>query len=116
MGKPKGRNGFFHYMIHKQQELKRNGQDLSINSPVLQQLAGDEWKGMSVFTLGIFKIFILIWLTQVLIGLKSDFLFCCKAMNEEERRPFNNKAKKEKDRPKNTFSVAGNSYTQRQGE
>ena len=48
MGKPKkGRNGFLLYMVQRQQELKRQGEDIPINSPKLHELAGNEWKGMS---------------------------------------------------------------------
>ena len=50
MGKPKGRNGFFLYMVKRQQELKQNGEDYSIGDARLQQIAGDEWKGMSSLT------------------------------------------------------------------
>ncbi|CAG2163078.1 unnamed protein product [Oppiella nova] len=47
MGKPKGRNGFFQFLIHTQNQLKREGKNLGLNAPELQGIAGSQWSAMS---------------------------------------------------------------------
>jgi len=47
MGKPKGRNGFFQFLIHTQNQLKREGKNLGLDAPELQSIAGSQWSGMS---------------------------------------------------------------------
>ncbi len=49
MGKPKGKNAFFYYLIHTQQVLKREGKHFGLNDNRLQEIAGNKWKGFYIF-------------------------------------------------------------------
>ncbi|XP_054159484.1 protein maelstrom homolog [Oppia nitens] len=46
MGKSKGRNAFFHFLIHIQNQMKKEGKNFGLNNPELQTIAGDLWKDM----------------------------------------------------------------------
>jgi hypothetical protein len=49
MGKPKGKNAFFYYLMHTQQVLKREGKHFGLNDNRLQEIAGNKWKGFYLF-------------------------------------------------------------------
>lgn len=82
MGKQKGRNAFFFYLLHTQNQMKTKGKNYGINDRILHELANETWKDMS----------------------------------KEDRAPFEEKSRHEKERLKGRqqIQIQPKSYNERQ--